>query len=823
MTKTTAIFYNLLSFKFFQMLNQKTSESHSEDDCCRSPITAKQQMELNVMDDSIYNSLLKSWKNGTKTPTDAGFGKETDDANSKIFVTPTKVFDYNNEPASSSCDNSKFNQRLPGLNEDLELKIKSVLSLDNMSITQGNGSSSPVSNLQQNKQASLDPTDPLPGLQPKQMVFDNEFAETSRRNSVPRVSLSSVHYNVSTSPGMLKSVSANSISKNKILSEEANKQDSIVNLDDEDNVNKNSGKSTSILVSTRSNSSNSITDKNANMITKNKNSIYKQFKKFNWRELTPTKNNYNVILQQNGGSRNNSLSSANIPVSILLGEDEANKNSFASLLTSTDEIINGNDLDDDLHSLYDEALGDNVMSADVLNKRSWNPRSSFSSSLDFSNYKNTIDSNGSDALLHLSDVERGISFSNFNNPSKKDSYPSNSGYSSTARGSYANTNTNSDVRENSMGVQQSPLGTSFSIPPPLLLKQKFTNISLTAKSFIHSKPPLTSKKRFDINLLMPYTNDNFDQCIGMCALIENAKKYDSNYNFNLKLTLSYVACTQEELLIKDISQNLKITTEDAKTVLGSFQFPSKTGNKALVETRFPFLANLAIDQTPSRKVKLLQSVMHSAGVADANKTALVKKRDDSILSNATTLISSRTSKESDDSVSEVSFFDKEIAKRLTIPYLPVIEGKSYAPKTLTIFLSNYKHFNVNNSLSDYLQTMEKLFTEKEDVFLNMWKHALRDIDNDNGVYHEYNLKHVPEGPVISKLTFYKPSYDLQIVIDEYFTAYNKEKFDSFWLYDCFLNKDGETSANGSQRRSSFVRTYDTLSRIFKGEKQDYLL
>lgn len=806
------------------MINQKKTEGFSDDDRCKSPTVSTQQVDLDKSDDSIYNSLLQSWKNDTKTPTDIVCGKDSDDANSKVFVTPTKAFDYNNQQLNNCSEKKKADKRLSGSNEDSGLKVKSVLSLQNMTITQGNPLSSTVSTLHQNKQTSLDPTDTFQGLPPYQTFFENESVKAPDRDSVPRVSLSSVHYNVSTSPKMLKSVSTSSIPKNSNFSETDNKPDSIVKIEDEDNGNKNSGKSNSLLQSTRSNSSNSITDKTANMITKNKNSIYKQFKKFKWRELTPTKNNYNVILQQNSGSRNNSLSSANIPISTLLENDGLNKSSFASLLLSSDENTNGNGLDDDLNSLYDDALGDNVMSADALNKRSWNPRSSFSSSVDFSNYKNTAGNNEYEALLRLSDVERQVSISNLNKISKKDFYSSNSGYSSTARGSFSNATNTSDVRENSMGAQQSPLGTSFSIPPPLLLKQKFNDISLPAKTSIHNKSPMTSKKRFRINLLMPYTNDNFDQCIGMCGVIENAKKYDNNSNFNLKITLTYIACTQEKLLIKDISHSLKISTDDAKTLLVSFQLPTHSENRVPVERRFPFLADLVIDQTTSRKVKLLQSVKCSDMGGDASKTNFEKTRDNSILSTATTLVSTHPSKEVGDSASEVGVFNKETVKQLTIPYLPIIEGKSYAPKTLTICLYSYKLFNLNYSLNDYLQSMEKLFTEKEADFLDMWKHAFRNIDNDNGVYHEYNLKHVTEGPVISKLIFYKPSYELQIVIDEYFTAYNKEKFEAFGLYDCFLSKDDERNiASDFKRGSSFIRTYNTLSSIFNGEKQDIII
>lgn len=59
--------------------------------------------------------------------------------------------------------------------------------------------------------------------------------------------------------------------------------------------------------------------------------------------------------------------------------------------------------------------------------------------------------------------------------------------------------------------------------------------------------------------------------------------------------------------------------------------------------------------------------------------------------------------------------------------------------------------------------------------MNLWNNAKDLIDNDNSIYHEYNFKSKgEENGITAKVHFYKPSNEIQLVVDEYFTAYSKK-------------------------------------------------
>ncbi|KAL6929849.1 hypothetical protein ACO0SA_001253 [Hanseniaspora valbyensis] len=867
------------------MAENNQNKGHEENDYSNQrPITPLHQIELGIFDDSVYNTFLKSWNNDIKTPTQVKNSQndtnenETDSnkLNPKTFVTPTKVFTYNNQPLSSSCDNSNPTTSSAMTNGLTDNKIDSVLSLHSMVNKEPNSQpnsdiddinieyfNQKISTVEPKILSSSNPKENFINVPINKTVPNNNFNGSSRRNSTSRFSLHSMHYNVSTSPKMMKSFSMNSISKYSSLSETNEPKDLVSSqFDNEENANKggSSKSSLSVINPVLSNNSAVQNEKNNNMVSKNKNSIYKQFKKFNWRELTPVKTKFSSNLQTSIDGRSSSFSCENMLTTPLLNADRQNNKSSGSQAISFDNanIENAFDDDDDeeeygdLNSPYDvddNRFGENMISADIFSKRNWNPRSSFASSIDFSNNNNNNIEGSEGGLLNAVNLERKFSFSNPSQLGKEDyTQVNNNGCNTTTRGYNSNTYISSDENGGStIGGQHFPLGTIPNAPPPLLLKQRFSAPTIPKKKMFKQRSSFISQKKYDIVLVIPYTNDNFDQCLGICNCLKNAQQYESKYNFNWKLTLTYVSSTQEELLIDDICFNLKIGKEDAKILLEVLQSSNKAESIEMINKKFPFLSTLSIDKTNNPKVKLLKLAKDNF-LSEENRDSVdsnigseagtivtqsfqqqqqqYDQRDESILSNATTVVSVNEFKERDTPLEETRNLNQEISKQLTIPYLPVVEGKSYAPKSLIVFLYNYKHFNGNNSLTDYLHSMQKLFTEKEDLFLKLWKHALREIDNDSGIYHEYNVKHSLEGPNICKFTFYKPSNDLQIVMDEYFTAYNKEKFDAFSLNDCFINKESERDVSmesNSRRRSSFVETYNILSNIFKGEKKDIII
>ena len=160
--------------------------------------------------------------------------------------------------------------------------------------------------------------------------------------------------------------------------------------------------------------------------------------------------------------------------------------------------------------------------------------------------------------------------------------------------------------------------------------------------------------------------------------------------------------------------------------------------------------------------------------------------------------------------------DLTLTSELNAPYLPV-SGSSHIPKHLTVRLFDYKHFNQKQDLASYLKIIEKVFTN-EDFFLGLWNNAMKLIDNDNIVYQEYNFKNKTDvDGIAAKIHFYKPSNEIQLVVDEYFTAYNKKNFYKFKRLSC-CNEDEISKNGGSDDHHSYVDCYEILTKIYQGEK-----
>ena len=92
------------------------------------------------------------------------------------------------------------------------------------------------------------------------------------------------------------------------------------------------------------------------------------------------------------------------------------------------------------------------------------------------------------------------------------------------------------------------------------------------------------------------------------------------------------------------------------------------------------------------------------------------------------------------------------------------------------------------------------------------------IDNDYSFYQEYNFRNKnEEDGIAAKIHFYKPSNEFQLVIDEYFTAYNRKKYDAFKRLSCY-SEDEIISNGGKERRGSYVDCYEILTKMYQGEK-----
>lgn len=724
------------------------------------PKTPTLQNDIDISDENVYNTLLKSWNNVVNTPKTKIVDSNIHNSSPQNFVTPTKIsnFNINNYHNENLDDNMNY--------QDMISKcIKSSDYLEN-------------NNDEDLKTHSIHKKDP--------MSFDIEKSNSTNDLSLnPKVGLTATHLN--------KSVSTNDIQ--------------------------------TINSSENNNSLNSTKTSNDNIVSKNKLSIYKQFKKFNWNELTPKKpknerkmsfessNTFNPLnTSRSLMGRSDSLTTNGLLATPLLNQDLMNRSNSGSLSRPQIRSNGSQVFFESNENLFDNSPYDdeNIFNSDSLKKRSCNPRSSFSSSLDaFNIHNNDVLNINQDALMKPTDDLLTIKqFEQQRNPSITSNFRDDN-YMNNFDGMNATNKTR--VKDNNI----SP-GTVKNMTPPLLLRRINNKLQGNA-----TKPKSVDKGKM-ILLEIPYTNDNFDQVLGIVKIVNDLQAKDY-VDIDWVVTMNYIVEAQEELLIKDMMNALGISYEETRTVISDLrlkndkQYLLKSSTGKMFE-RYPELEKLNFDHINSLKLKLLDK---QTSLYDIRSNTNSRYSSITTIHDGGEVIKQPIIGDLSDDISTVykrhdNYDNLSMTSQLNAPYLPV-NGSNYIPKHLTVRLFDYKHFNEREDLEGYLSIMKRVLTNK-DFFLNLWNNAMKLIDNDNSIFHEYNFKNKgEENGITAKIHFYKPSNEIQLVVDEYFTAYNRKNYDNFKKLSC-SNEEEIKENGGKERRGSYVDCYDILTKIYQGEK-----
>lgn len=727
------------------------------------PKTPNLKDDVDMSDENVYNTLLKSWNNVVTTPKTKILDNNIPNSSPQHFVTPTKIFNFNINHYHNENLEDHVNYQDMFLNPE-----ESSCFVEK----KDTGDIKPLTSHENN---------------PKN--FDMERSNSTNELSLnPKVGLSTVHLN--------KSISTNDIQR----------VDSCPN--------------NSSFMSTKTFSD--------NLVSKNKLSIYKQFKKFNWSEVTPTKskkerkmsfesaNTFNPLnTSRSLLERSDSITTTNGLLATPLLNQELLNCSDSGSLSRPQVRSNGSQVFfESNENLFDNSPYDeHIFNSDLLKKRSCNPRSSFSSSLDvFNMYNNdglSVNQDGTfkpnDDLVSIKHLEQQ------RNPNITSNFRD-------AKYNYSNTPEGVSVT-NTTKVKDNNISPSVikNMTPPLLLRR------IDNKSYLgnptRSKPVDKGKM---ILLEIPYTNDNFDQVLGIAKIVNDLQGKDYA-DIDWIVTMTYIVEAQEDLLITDMMNKMGIPCDDVKKVINELrlkndkQYLLKSSSGSVVK-KYPELTHLNFDHINSLKLKLLdkQTTLYD-----------IRSNTNSRYSSLTTIhdggeaIRQPIIGDLSDDISTVykrqdNYDNLSMTSHLNAPYLPV-NGSHYIPKHLTVRLFDYKHFNEREDLEGYLSIMKRVFTNKE-FFLNLWNNAKDLIDNDNSSYHEYNFKSKgEENGITAKVHFYKPSNEIQLVVDEYFTAYSKKNYDKFKKLSC-SNEEEIKNNGGKERRGSYVDCYDILTKIYQGEK-----
>ncbi|CAI8492782.1 unnamed protein product [Hanseniaspora opuntiae] len=726
------------------------------------PKTPNLKDDVDMSDENVYNTLLKSWNNVVNTPKTKVTDNDIPNASPQHFVTPTKISNFNiNHYHNENLDDHVNYQDM-------------ILNSTESSCFSEKNDTEDIKPLKNHKD------------DPKNFEMERSYS-TNELSLNPKVELSAAHLN--------KSISTNDIKR----------VDSCPN--------------NSSFMSTKT--------FNDNIVSKNKLSIYKQFKKFNWGEVTPTKskkerkmsfesaNTFNplnssksLLERSNSITATNGLlatpllnqESLNWPDSGSLSRPQVRSNGSQVFLESNETLFDNSPYDDE-----------NIFNSDALKKRSCNPRSSFSSSLDvFNMYNNDVLSINEDGTLKPNDDFVSIKFlEQQRKPSITSNFRDvNYNYLNNLEG--INVTNTAKVKENNL----SPSAVK-NMTPPLLLKRMNKSYQNPAKS----KPADKGKM---ILLEIPYTNDNFDQVLGIAKIVNDLQGNDYA-DIDWIVTMTYIVEAQEELLIKDMMNTMRIPCDDVKKVINDLrlqndkQYLLKSSTGSILK-KYPELKHLNFDHINSLKLKLLDK---QATLYDIRSSTNSRYSSVTTIHDGGEVIKQPIIGDLSDDISTVykrqdNYDNLSMTSHLNAPYLPV-NGSNYIPKHLTLRLFDYKHFNEREDLEGYLSIMKRVFTNKE-FFLNLWNNAKDLIDNDNSTYHEYNFKGKgEENGITAKVHFYKPSNEIQLVVDEYFTAYSKKNYDKFRKLSC-SNEEEIKNNGGKERRGSYVDCYDILTKIYQGEK-----
>ena len=751
-------------------------------------------MKDDISDENVYNTLLQSWNNGVNTPKTKIINNESNltKTSTQHFVTPTKISNFNINVYQK--DN---------------LEDKANLSEDNVDYY--NMILNPIESFDNSKTESVESktSKPFPSEDNEKDFTKFEIEKFNSSNELslnPKIGLTQDHLN--------KSVSANDMA-------------TIIAADPK----------TSLL-------SNNASHNDNNIVSKNKLSIYKQFKKFNWNDLTPKKTAKERKMSFESNSATNFNKSNKKAKNLLERSDTPTQNNGLLLtpLSNQNSIINHsnpgslnrpqirsngsqvlqepNEVFFD-NSPFDDAIPENIFNSDSLKRRSLNPRSSFSSNLDIFNLSTNDIFNGNQNgnVKGNEDILVG----------KNTELSRRSSTTSNLRDmNFEYLNDASDGINNFTSILEDSTKDNISagmvknMTPPIFSKKKSlgfynyqNNSNLRSKSI--------SVKSKVILLEIPYTNDNFDQVLGITKIIRNLKKV-AGADIEWVLTMTYIIEAQEDILINNLIKELKTNKIEAKKLIDNLKLKNETDYLELnsaqncIIKEHPELTALNIDNIKSLKVRLLNK---QPNVYDLQSNTNSRYSSITTTHDGGEIIRQPIIGEIPDDISTVhsgqsNRDDLILTSELNAPYLPV-SGSSHIPKHLTVRLFDYKHFNQKQDLASYLKIIEKVFTN-EDFFLGLWNNAMKVIDNDNIVYQEYNFKNKTDvDGIAAKIHFYKPSNEIQLVVDEYFTAYNKKNFYKFKRLSC-CNEDEISKNGGSDDHHSYVDCYEILTKIYQGDK-----